>query len=158
MSLNKTDIAVEKLSDDMHEKMRSIVKEGIYDTPQSYYYIRTFDLLNSIQKRVSKTGKGLNKKYTVKVYFDTGLIRPTRAVFPGYFNNHMTGTSEDADAQDVSDVLPEWYDKGFERHGKTIKLDILNKTKTAYPANKIKDVVMEDLKSIITEDLRKYKK
>ena len=158
MSFKRTDVAVDKLASDMHKKMQSIVKEGVYDKPETPNYVRTGDLLSSIQKRVEKSGSGLSKEYRIKVYFDTGLIRPIRAIFPGYFNHHMTGTNLDENPQDVSDVLPEWYDKGFDRNGKKIKLDILKKTKEAFPPEKVKEIVMEDLKSAITEGLQKYKK
>ena len=158
MSFEKTDVAVDKLANDIQDKMKSIVKDGVYGRPGSANYARTGDLLNSIQKKVECSGSGMNRNYTIKVYFDTKLIRPQVSSNPKMYNQHMTGRGSSKNPKDVSSLLPEWYDEGFRRGKEEIKLDILDKTKKAFPIDRIKQIVGEDLLKVATEGLQKYKK
>ena len=92
------------------------------------------------------------------IYFDTKLIRPQVSSNPKMYNQHMTGRGSSKNPKDVSSLLPQWYDEGFRRGKEEIKLDILDKTKEAFPIDKIKQIVGEDLLKVATEGVQKYKK
>ena len=158
MSLDKTDSFVANLCKYMQEYMKGVVQKGIYDKPASNSYLRTRDFIKSIQYKVNRSGSDVDRKYQVKVYFDTGLIRPMRALYPGMYNHHMSGTYSEPNPIDMSSELPEMYDKGFKRNGKTIQLNIIRKTKKAFPVEEVKDVLASDMLKSLTSELGKYKK
>lgn len=158
MSFSKTDKFVDNLGEKMHLFMLDIIKRGIYDKPESPRYIRTFDMADAIKYKTYKDGDGVNKDYKIKVYYDINRIRPIMAADPDYFNHHMTGMGFDPSAEDVSHLLPMWYDKGFKRHNKSIMLRFVDKTKRQFPPELVKDVVAKDLKDTLLQDFAKYKK
>ena len=157
MSYRGIDDYIDKLGKDMQECMKSVIKEEIYDKPDSKHYVRTGDMLNAIQLKTEKSSDGLRLNYKIKVYYDTSLIRPMISSDPAKFNHHMSrGTV--ATARDVSSYLPKWYDKGFIRNGRFVQADFIKKTKEKFVAEKARDIIGKELKETAFKSFVKYKK
>ena len=140
------DAIVDGLANEIKEYMKDIIQKEVYDTPESNVYARTGDLLNIIQFKVTRIGDS----YRIQVGFDKSLIRPKVSSNPDMFNNHMTGKGRYKNPRDVSAKLPEWYDKGFTRHGKHIQTNIVDRTKQAFPVSaiegKLREAILSQLK------------
>ena len=129
------DVVVEGMAKEIQDYMKEIIKKEVYDAPASEHYARTGDLLNSVQFKVTP----MKDSYRIQVGFDKSLIRPRVSSNPYMYNQHMTGRGNAKHPRDVSGKLPEWYDKGFTRHGKHIQTNIVNRTKEAFPVKDLED-------------------
>lgn len=157
-NFTQTTEAVERLTKDIQDYMKQLVKTGIYAKGGSENYVRTGDMLNSIQQKIEKHVTDTGAEYNAKIYFDTAMIRPAVASSPDQYNQHMSGKGCSKNPKPVNQMLPQWYDEGFRRGQEAIKLDILNKTKNHFTVDKVKAAIENDAVKIVTDGLKKFKK
>jgi len=104
--------ALREMAKETAEFLSQMVKSHIYRTPESNYYDRTMEFLNSItQSQVKKVGNELQ----IEVYFDSDKIYPHSSP-PGSekFNAHMSlDGSASYNGRSIGNWLVEWLEEGF---------------------------------------------
>ena len=105
--------AIEEISEEIASQLTQNIQEGIYNQPESKYYKRTQEFINSVIKPTVKIN---GNEISVTVGMDSNVMNATWNE-GNLFNSHMSiDGSPTWGSQSVAEGLLTWWDSGTQNN------------------------------------------